>query len=94
MSYYETPEQRQARLMRSRIDSLNTSINNLTSANATLRAELDRVRRQQSVENAKLETRLRSAIKENEKIRGEMNDSVRQLDRKLKEAERLHNQGF
>ena len=54
MSYTETPEQRQIRILRNSISSMRSDNNRLSSQNRRLEREMELVRRQQQLENERM----------------------------------------
>ena len=59
MSYTETPEQRQIRILRNSIASMRGDNDRLSSQNRRLEREMELVRRQQQLENERMAIQMR-----------------------------------
>lgn len=99
MSEYESPEQRQIRELRNQIYSLNSQNNRQSSENNYLRQQIENIRRQQSVENERVMQQMRTQqerIQQQQRAmqaeRASMSSAIQELDRELRERERLQNE--
>lgn len=89
MSHYETPEQRQIRELRNKINALLNDRKYQDSQNNTLRRELEVVRRQLEIENARLLQQMQQQQDEARRDYAQMSATIRELDDQVKERERL-----
>ena len=99
MSEYESPEQRQIRELRNQIYSLNSQNSRQSSENNYLRQQIENIRRQQSVENERVMQQMRAQqerIQQQQRAiqqeRVNMSSTIQELDREVRERERLQNE--
>lgn len=92
MSYHETPEQRQIRELRSKLNSLTSQLHSSNADNSALRREISRVQNALHKENEQLQERLRKQQEQAAKERANLSATIRNLDQQVKERERLQNQ--
>ncbi|MBQ7290513.1 MAG: hypothetical protein IJW76_02175 [Clostridia bacterium] len=92
MSYYETPEQRQIRELRSTIAAMTARSALQTDANRKLKKELENVRNQQAAENMRLQQQIEEQAANIGKERAAMSSAVSELNREIEEKERLQNE--
>ncbi len=89
MSYTETPEQRQIRILRNSISSMRSDNNRLSSQNRRLEREMELVRRQQQLENERMAVQMRQLQQQE---RAAHTAALQALDAEVKEKERLQSE--
>ena len=89
MSYTETPEQRQIRILRNSISSMRSDNDRLSSQNRRLEREMELVRRQQQLENERMAVQMRQLQQQERAAR---TAALRALDAEVKEKERLQSE--
>lgn len=92
MSLFETSTQRQIRELRNRIVSITTQGIHETAQNNALRREIEAVRRQQQVENNRLLQQIQQQEFAAQRSRVQLNETIRELDARVQERERLQNE--
>ena len=89
MSYTETPEQRQIRILRNSISSMRSDNDRLSSQNRRLEREMELVRRQQQLENERMAVQMRQLQQQERAAR---TAALQALDAEVKEKERLQSE--
>ena len=89
MSYTETPEQRQIRILRNSISSMRGDNDRLSSQNRRLEREMELVRRQQQLENERMAIQMRQLQQQERAAR---TAALQALDAEVKEKERLQSE--
>ena len=89
MSYTETPEQRQIRILRNSISSMRSDNDRLSSQNRRLEREMELVRQQQQLENERMAVQMRQLQQQERAAR---TAALQALDAEVKEKERLQSE--
>ena len=99
MSTYETAEQRQIRELRQQLNTANSQMSIQSAENRNLRQQMENIRRQQEVVNNQIQQRITAQNEAMAKERqahqqasAKMSSTIQQLDREVKEKERIHNE--
>lgn len=92
MSHYISPEQRQIRELRSKINSMTARNEKEARTNSRLRSDIDTIRRQQQKENERLVRQMEQQQEAARKDRVQLSSTIRELDLQVKERERLQQQ--